>query len=49
MESVVCALWSLQKQVLETPNVIRCMAPHAIIEQYKQYCVEMDIEPLGKK
>ena len=33
---------------LETPSVIRCMAPNAIIEQYKQYCRENEIEPLGK-
>ena len=33
---------------IETPNVIRSMAPNAIIEQYKQYCRENKIEPLGK-
>lgn len=35
-------------KVVETPNVIRCMAPAAIIQQFKQYCVENDEVPLGK-
>ena len=34
-------------KIVETPNVIRCMAPQAIINQYQQYCTEQDIEPLG--
>jgi hypothetical protein len=34
-------------KVVETPNVIRCMAPAAIIQQFKQYCVENDEVPLG--
>ena len=35
-------------KVVETPNVIRCLAPAAIIQQFKQYCVENDEVPLGK-
>lgn len=35
-------------KVVETPNVIRCMAPAAIIQQFKQYCLENDEVPLGK-
>ena len=30
------------------PNVIRCMGPAAIIEQFKTYCSENDLAPLGK-
>jgi hypothetical protein len=35
-------------KVVETANVIRCLAPAAIIQQFKQYCVENDEVPLGK-
>lgn len=35
-------------KMIDTPNIIRSMAPQAIIDQYKQYCEELDIEPLGK-
>jgi hypothetical protein len=34
-------------KVVETPKVIRCLAPAAIIQQFKQYCVENDEVPLG--
>lgn len=34
-------------KVVETPNVIRCMDPAAIIQQFKQYCAENDDVPLG--
>ncbi|XP_052075888.1 uncharacterized protein LOC127713978 [Mytilus californianus] len=32
---------------VDTPNVIRCMAPAAIIDQFKQYCSENEVTPLG--
>ncbi|XP_071126479.1 uncharacterized protein [Mytilus edulis] len=32
---------------IETPNIIRCMGPAAIVDQYKQYCKENDFNPLG--
>ena len=35
-------------QVLETPNVIRSMIPHRIIEQYTQFCQENDVKPLSQ-
>lgn len=35
-------------KIIGTPNIIRCMAPQAIIDQYQQYCREQEIEPLGK-
>lgn len=34
-------------QVLETPNVIRAMIPQRIIEQYTQFCKEVDMKPLS--
>ncbi|XP_071150590.1 uncharacterized protein [Mytilus edulis] len=34
-------------KIIETPNVIRCMAPAAIIQQFKQYCAENEEIPLG--
>ncbi|CAG2256851.1 unnamed protein product [Mytilus edulis] len=33
-------------KIIETPNVIRCMAPAAIIQQFKQYCAENEEIPL---
>ena len=35
-------------EVLETPNVIRCMIPQRIVQQYKQFCAESDFEPFGE-
>ncbi|XP_063427080.1 uncharacterized protein LOC134710627 [Mytilus trossulus] len=32
---------------VDTPNVIRCMAPAAIIDQFKLYCSENEVTPLG--
>ncbi|CAC5355083.1 unnamed protein product [Mytilus coruscus] len=34
-------------KVIPTPNVIRCIAPAAIVRQYDQYCDENSIDPLG--
>ena len=34
-------------QVLETPNVIRALIPQRIIEQYTQFCKEVDMKPLS--
>lgn len=34
-------------QVLETPKVIRAMIPQRIIEQYTQFCKEVDMKPLS--
>ena len=35
-------------EVMDVPNIIRCMGPAAIIQQYKVYCEEKNIECLGK-
>ncbi|XP_063412770.1 uncharacterized protein LOC134695447 [Mytilus trossulus] len=32
---------------IKTLNIIRCMGPAAIFDQYKQYCKENDFHPLG--
>lgn len=34
--------------VYEMPNVIRCMGSSDVIQQYKAYCSENNISPLGK-
>ncbi|CAC5385451.1 unnamed protein product [Mytilus coruscus] len=34
-------------KIIPTPNVIRCIAPAAIVMQYDQYCEENDIEKLS--
>ncbi|CAC5403616.1 unnamed protein product [Mytilus coruscus] len=35
-------------KITETHNVIKCMAPAAIIQQFKQYCAENEEIPLGE-
>lgn len=34
-------------KVLETPNVIKCMIPQRIINQYKQFCSEVNFQPFS--
>jgi len=38
---------SSKGKLIETPNIIKCMAPQGIIDQYKVYCTKRAIEPLG--
>ncbi|VDI13539.1 Hypothetical predicted protein [Mytilus galloprovincialis] len=35
------------REVMDAPNIIRCMGPAAIIQQYQAYCEENDISLLG--
>lgn len=35
-------------EVLETPNVIRCMIPERIVIQYTKYCEEVGFQPFGR-
>lgn len=35
--------------VLEVPNVIRCLIPERIAVQYEQYCKEVGFTPFGKR
>ncbi|VDI78120.1 Hypothetical predicted protein [Mytilus galloprovincialis] len=34
-------------EIISTPNVIRAIAPTSIIRQYKQFCEDEEIRPLG--
>ncbi|CAC5403286.1 unnamed protein product [Mytilus coruscus] len=34
-------------EVMDAPNIIRCMGPEAIIQQYQAYCEENEISLLG--
>ncbi|VDI02946.1 Hypothetical predicted protein [Mytilus galloprovincialis] len=34
-------------EVMDAPNIIRCMGPATIIQQYKAYCEENEISLLG--
>ena len=35
-------------EMVEVPNLIRCLAPSALISQYTHYCKEEGLEHLGK-
>lgn len=36
-------------EIISTPNVVRAIAPTSIIKQYKQFCKDEQIEPLGNQ
>lgn len=35
-------------EIIQTPYVIRCLAPATIVRQYSQLCIEENFEPIGK-
>ena len=34
-------------EIIEVPNLIRCLAPSSIVEQYSQYCEDEGLTHLG--
>ncbi|XP_052676632.1 uncharacterized protein LOC128158002 [Crassostrea angulata] len=35
-------------EIIQTPYVIRCLAPATIVRQYSQLCIEENFEPIGQ-
>ena len=42
-----CCLFLTNRNILETPNVIRSMIPQRITEKYRQFCTETNFTPFS--